>query len=488
MKWWKAFLMLSLSGFLMTANLFAQTKSNSNLISETFTEPPVITSSNGVLTATLKAEKKVTKIGNQEVLTNVYNGLFAPPTLRAKPGDTINLTLVNALDKSTNVHTHGLTVSPLGNSDNVFIEIPAGTTFNYEIRIPKNQAPGTYWYHPHFHGFTSSQTGGGMSGALIIEGTLAQFPVPLQKVKERLFLLKDLIVTPTSKGQEEFDSEADSNSGTTRTINTQVNPTINIAPGETQYWRLANISANIYYNLKLDGHILYEIARDGNMRNRVVENSEILIPPAARVDVFVQGGKSGIYQFRTLAMTTGSSGDSYPEVVMATVVSQGKPQIPLTIPTKLKSVPDLRKLTITNRRTMVFSESADGNQFYINGKQFGGGIKMDHSKMKMPMNMSQDYPADTTVKLGSIEEWTLVNNSDEMHVFHIHQIDFQVIELNGKPVEFIGHQDTVNMPPKSTIKIILPFTDPIIVGKFVYHCHILRHEDNGMMATIEVVP
>ena len=184
----------------------------------------------------------------------------------------------------------------------------------------------------------------------------------------------------------------------------------------------------------------------------------------------MQGGKSGAYQFRTLAFNTGKDGNNYPEVGLATVVSQGRQQTPLQLPTRLPPVPDMRKLQITNRRTITFSESDDPDAYFINGKTF------DHHRV------------DTTVKLGSVEEWTLVNASDEMHTFHIHQLDFQVTELNGKPVEFIGYQDNVNMPSNSTIKMILPFTDPIIVGKFVYHCHILNHEDKGMMATIEVVP
>lgn len=458
---------LSVLGIVLTANCFAQ---STDEIKETLTEPPVISSRGGVLTATLKAERKSVRVGSRDVLTVVYNGLFAPPTLRLKPRDVIKLTLINALDKSTNFHTHGLAVSPLGNSDNVFIEIPAGTTFDYEIRIPRGQSPGTYWYHPHFHGLTSSQVGGGMSGALIIEGALDKFPAPLRTVKERIILLKDVITTASATGEYEHNPDVGNDTGTTRTVNGQVNPIISISPGETQYWRIANVSANIYYLLKLDGHTLFEFAQDGNLLNRIVERQEILLPAASRRDVFVRGAKSGVYQFRTLAINTGKAGNNYPEVGLATVVSQGRQQVPLQLPTRLPPVPDMRKLNITNRRTITFSESDDPDAYYIDGKTF------DHHRV------------DTTVKLGSVEEWSLVNASDEMHTFHIHQLDFQVTELNGKPVEFIGYQDNVNMPSNSTIKIILPFTDPVIVGKFVYHCHILRHEDKGMMATIVVEP
>jgi suppressor of ftsI len=94
----------------------------------------------------------------------------------------------------------------------------------------------------------------------------------------------------------------------------------------------------------------------------------------------------------------------------------------------------------------------------------------------------------TTVKLGTVEEWQLVNASDEQHVFHIHQLHFQVTVRDGNPVPFLGRQDVVIMPMRSTTTVLLPFLDPVQVGKFVYHCHITNHEDNGMMQTIEVVP
>jgi len=90
------------------------------------------------------------------------------------------------------------------------------------------------------------------------------------------------------------------------------------------------------------------------------------------------------------------------------------------------------------------------------------------------------------VPLGSIEEWTVRNASDELHVFHIHQVGFQVLSVNDKPVAFDGLQDTVNVPIHGEVKIRLAFTDPVIVGRFMFHCHILEHEDKGMMAQIEV--
>jgi FtsP/CotA-like multicopper oxidase with cupredoxin domain len=132
-------------------------------------------------------------------------------------------------------------------------------------------------------------------------------------------------------------------------------------------------------------------------------------------------------------------------------------------------VEDLRP-KVTNRRTIVFSESQDGDTFFVDRKQFD-------------MNRT-----DVRVKLGAVEEWTIRNDADELHSFHIHQTAFQLVEINGVPQSPDDHRDIVDVPVRGEVKVIIPFTDPVIVGRFVYHCHILSHEDRGMMATIEVTP
>ena len=146
-------------------------------------------------------------------------------------------------------------------------------------------------------------------------------------------LLKDF---QNSGGQIPTD-DIDSNAGTTRTVNGVVNPTLTIRPGETQFWRIANIGADIYYRLQLDGHVLYEIARDGNRQTRVVAREEILLPPAARTEVLVQGGPRGVYALRTLYFDQGADGDQYPEVILATLISAGRPEAPVPLPTPRNS-------------------------------------------------------------------------------------------------------------------------------------------------------
>jgi len=264
--------------------------------------------------------------------------------------------------------------------------------------------------------------------------------------------------------------QIDSDAGTTRTLNGQVNPTIKIRPGETQFWRIGNVGADIYYRLKLDGHTFYELARGGNRHNQLVPLEEIVLPPGDRTEVLVRGGAHGLYQLRTLYYNQGDDGDQYPEVTLATLISEGRPETPVPLPTQdqFPPVENLSTQPIAQQRTFVFSEDPDTGQFFINAQQF------DANRI------------DAQVTLGNVEEWTIQNVANEEHVFHIHQLDFQVTEINGEAVPFVGHQDIVNLPVGSTVKILIPFTNPVIVGKFVFHCHIVAHEDLGMMQTVVV--
>ncbi|MFL5402810.1 MAG: multicopper oxidase family protein [Gemmatimonadales bacterium] len=430
----------------------------------TFREPASVSSHAGVLGLTLRAKRSTIDIGGQKAVAEVYNGSYTPPALRVRPGDVIRLRLVNHLDQPTNLHTHGLHVSPSGSSDNVFRTVLPGQAEDFEFRIPRNHPSGLFWYHPHSHHFSNEQVRNGMSGALIVEGLLDSVPA-LRGIRERVLLLKDI--------QLENGKVANRGIGdhTIRTVNGLVNPTLVLHPGETELWQIGNVGANLYYRLRLDDHQLYQVARDGNRLARIVPAEEILLEPGGRIEVLVQPGKRGAYTLRTLAMDTGPGGNQYPGADLATMQVEGAPVPQRILPDALLPVPDLRS-QVTGSRTIVFSEGEVGGQdiFYVNGKTF------DPSRV------------DTRVRLGAVEEWTIKNESDELHDFHIHQGGFQLVEVNGVPQPLDGYYDTVNLPVRGQIKVIIPFTDPTDVGKFVYHCHLLSHEDKGMMATIEVSP
>src|SRR5690606_22927119 len=394
---------------------------------------------------------------------------------------TIYLDLLNESAEPTNEHYHGLNVSPRVNpdgtvSDNILISIESGTLASYRIQIPETHNPGLYWYHAHLHGFAEHQVMGGLSGGLIVEGVLDPFPA-LQDIRERVFLLKDIQITTDGTLPDDIDPSADTN----RTVNGLTQPTIELKAGELQFWRFANIGANMYYRLVLDGHVFQELARDGNRHTRLVEMDEILLPPGARSEVLVLGTDAGEFALRTLAFDTGPEGDSYGEDVLATVFTRDAVETPgpaLPQPEAFPPVEDLRTLPVAQRRTITFVDGPDPI-FYIDSG--AGPVQYDPNRV------------DATIDAGTVEEWTILNTSGELHAFHLHQTDFQVTEINGVPQEFVGHQDSVNVPYQlddgtpGQVKVLIDFRDPIIVGKFVYHCHILEHEDGGMMAIAEVV-
>jgi suppressor of ftsI len=443
-----------------------------------FSNPPEISSVDGELNTTLTvAPVELTVAGERVQFDALYNDLYMPPVLRVQPGDTVRLMLDNESTQDTNVHYHGLLVSPMGNGDNVFLEIEPGEDFQYNVPIPANHPAGLFWYHPHVHPGVNHQIAGGLSGGLIVGNILAPFP-ELQNIPERIMLLKDL---KTEDGAPANDP--DPAGPTKRTINGLFKPQITMQPGQMEFWRIGNIGANIYYKLRLDGLLFYVIGQDGNLQNEALESQTLILPPGKRLELLVYGpaDTNRIYELRTEAFSTGATdddGDAYPAQLMATVASRGAEVAPIPVPAVFPVVPDLRDAVIDEQRTVVFANNDnpdDPNQFLIDDKPY------DHMCV------------DTVVELGAIEEWTIQNTANESHVFHIHQVDFQVTEINGVEQTFTGYQDTVNLPAAadesapSEVKVIIPFTDGVIPGEFVYHCHIVQHADQGMMANIVVV-
>lgn len=431
---------------------------------ETFQSPSEIRSSGGRLDAELTISQQRNKAGNVEFTSTVYNGDYAAPVLRVRPGDVINLRLRNlATQQPSNVHYHGFNVSPQGNSDNIFVQVEPENCHDYVINVPKDQSTGLYWYHSHMMGLAETQVFNGLSGGMIVDSLQESLPF-LAGVKERVMILKDVQAQPDgSVTVPDYDKP------TIRTINGVYQPTIAIRPGETQLWRIGNMGANLLYQLSIDGHEMTEIARDGNVHTKPVRHSRTILPPGARTEFLITGASAGSYSFRTLAVNTGPDGDPTPEEVLGTLVVSGGQDAPVVPPDTLATPTDLRTLPITRNRTISFSENNDAGQFFINGQLY---------------SPSRD---DVVVPLGSVEQWNLVNNSQEVHTFHIHQTDFQVIRVNGQNQEFLGYQDTVDIAPGGIVHIIIPFTHPSQVGRFVFHCHILEHEDGGMMQNIVVV-
>ena len=364
-----------------------------------FQNPIQISSVNGVLNITYDAEVSPAEVDGNQFMSAQYNGMLAPPTLRVNPGDTIRLTLNNFLDMMTNMHYHGMNVSPLSPSDDVFIMITPNNGFEYEVDVPLGHPEGMFYYHAHLFGITEFQIMSGLSGGLIVEGILDPFP-QLQGITEQIMYLKDFQLMD---GEIPPEGMIDPSAPTNFTVNGQTNPVITMRPGETQFWQMANIGADLYYDLDLDGLTFYQIERDGNRQTRTIERTEILMPTSSRVGVLVQPDQRGTYRLRARQFSTGPAGDNYGDATLLTIKVEGEPiQNPITLPIPENQFPPVENLCdvpVDNKRTIVFSETPDGNTFFINDRQF------DPERV------------DTTVNIGTIEEWTVQNISEELHVF-----------------------------------------------------------------------
>jgi FtsP/CotA-like multicopper oxidase with cupredoxin domain len=443
------FILIMLAFETLEYNAFTESQP-SPLDGMNFSKSQDVFSKDGVLQTTITAAYKIGNVDNQSITSMVYNGSLGGPTLHVYPGERIELNLINNLNESTNIHYHGLHVSPSNNSDNVFLEVAPGETQQYIVDIPIDQPVGAYWYHSHMHTLAYEQVSAGLSGMIVVEGIEKLLPKPLQDIKKQTFTMRD------------FPVNSDPTQPTYRTVNGEINPDVNIKPGETQLWRLANIGSETVYKVGLPGHKFHVIAEDGYPVWEVWDTDNLVLPSGKRFDVLVTPMGNGSIPFKALDYYP------YPETTIATINVQGNPKEPVkTIPSSLTSKEDLNIMNITNNRVLTFSSNDEEQRYTINNKTF------DHNRI------------DQKVKLGTVEQWRLINTDEDEHPFHIHVNDFQVITVNGEQYDSHGLQDIVLIPGHGEVVIRIPFED--FVGKSVYHCHIMFHEDNGMMGVFEIV-
>jgi FtsP/CotA-like multicopper oxidase with cupredoxin domain len=408
------------------------------------------------------------RLGDAQFPGFLYNDSYLPPLLRIRLGDVMRVRLRNNVPEGfTNLHFHGMSVSPRARSDNVFIHVLPDHEFEYEVVVPpaSRQGPGLFWYHPHGHGFVTKQMLGGLSGALVVDGSETLFPI-LKDLPERFILIKHA----EPGGGREIIS-----------VNGQMNPAVEIRPGEVQFWRIAHIGATLFAPFRFSGVSLYVIATDGHPLSRPRKMSEFLLGPGQRIDAIAIGPPPGEYAIATLPFKNMAWREIFPGQQVATVVSAGPPVSADAEAEVLRQrvevkrwIDEVRASTIARQRRLVYSRTEDRSVFMIDGR------------------VMNDDRVDQTVKLGDTEEWTIVNTDQQYHSFHIHQTPFLVTEVNGLAQDEDSLRDTMAIPPATddrpgSIKVSIPFTDPEIVGRFVYHCHAVDHEDKGMMGTVMVV-
>lgn len=434
-------------------------------------EPSVRSSSDGRLATTLRTATGPAVMGGSKAEAETYEGTYPGPTLAVRAGDVLQVDLVNDLKHVTNLHTHGLHVSPKPPSDDVLSVINSGDTFRYVYHIPNDHPAGTYWYHAHAHGLTDFDVFAGLFGLLIVRGELDELPGVVNR-PERVIMISQTEI----KDGGIVSGEDSALSAQVTLVNGVYQPAAEIAPGEVQRWRILNASS-VFLRLQLEGHPLHVIAIDGNPLTATQTLDLLELPPGGRADVLVQGADAGAFKFRSLSWT--ELGAFYSSMVpvgedLFTLTSRGARVDPPGIPTSLLPFDDLRHAAIDRRRNFVLEEveprgtgQNDRYHYYINGKEF------DH------------HVVNETMMLGATEEWEFINRTYEPHPMHIHVYPFQVVAVNGQPVDEQHYRDTATLPPFGTLTIRTRFLD--FTGLFVMHCHILFHEDHGMMQLLEVV-
>jgi FtsP/CotA-like multicopper oxidase with cupredoxin domain len=542
-------------------------------------EPQELRSRNGVLEVDLAIRNQRQPDGSTRYCYLTPDGELSP-TLRLRPGELLILHFKNKLTDlasagsiaaqvhdqprtplergasqtyhdpcaagtvtalSANLHFHGLTVPPTCHQDDVIdttIE-PGDPPFEYRIRIPDNEPPGLYWYHPQIHGLSKVQMLGGASGALVVEG-IEQADPELAGLSERVLVVRDQdllnpYAAPSSSEpavpKNQIDSDGDTaNSGTgfgkpAKDLSVNFVPVpfpdypparITMKPGERQLWRVLNASAITYLNLAVlfgrTAQMLGVVAIDGvpirfnaSPAPPVARVDHIGVPPGARVEFVVDGPPLGVpAQLVTRAVDTGPAGQNDPNRVLASIgaiTDAPEPQTKLpanSTPLPPAALPWVGNVAPVRVRRLSFFDQPIVSDFFASDPTNPRGPRNFYITVdgKTPARFDpRSGVPDIVVKQGDVEDWIIENRSMELHDFHIHQVHFQLREWSGLRVNEPFLRDTVNVPAYNgrtlgypSVRLRMDFRDPNIVGTFVYHCQLLDHEDGGMMGIIRVEP
>jgi len=458
----------------------ACSRSDSRLLTElppagnAFEEPSVLTSSNGSLEVTLRAEPANVSWGSTTRYAYTYNGTTPGPTLRLRPGDQLVINLENGLDDPTNLHTHGLHVSPSGNGDNIFVSVPPGGSRRYSYDIALDHRSGLFWYHPHSHGTVAKQVAAGLAGAIVISDHIDDV-AEIAASTERTWILSDPTIGTTDDvlNVGRMDRMA-GRQGDTILVNGVERPDVGAEAGSLERWRIVNASSSRYYRLALDDHPLHIIASDGGRLAAPHAVDQILLAPGERTEFLVTPTTAGTYGLWALSYDRGGmgmggammgGGDSLDseDVVVATFSVIGESP-PAELPSALLNASDLEMPTPSTSRVLELGMSMGGGamSFTIDDKLFAADR------------------TDIAAAVNTIEQWEIRNTSSMDHPLHLHVWSFRVV---GDPPG-TGWKDTINVPANESVHVVVPFT--AISGRTVYHCHILDHEDVGMMGVIDI--
>ncbi len=439
-------------------------------------ELPNVSSTPGVFEAYLEAKPAPINVNGTTATLLTYNGSYPGPTIRVKQGDILKLHFTNSLPSTTernilgfekshtNLHTHGLHVSPMEPADAAHLDIAPGETYHYEYDLMFQPGGSLNILHPHAHGLVAEQYWSGMLSAIIMEDNT---PV-LEGYETHTLILKDISLSngapaPHSSMMDFMHGKE----GNIVMVNGQVNPVLSIRPGQIQRWRILNGSNARFYKLSLEGHSLYLVGTDGGLLDKPYAQPSILLSPGERIDLLVKASLTkGSYRLLSLPYSRmGNMGGQ--QVTLLTLSNQGS-RVSGTLPTTVD--PGAVRLNMDTsmlpKRTLTLSMGQ--GRGYINGQDFD----VD------PYTIMSD--------LGMYEVWEIINQSNMDHPFHQHVNAAQVLSITGGDSAYASlytqtpaWKDVVIVPKWGRATLLVPVMD--YPGMTMFHCHILEHEDIGMM-------
>lgn len=440
--------------------------------SDTLRNPPVLhnvsTTARTVEVTIIAAPARIGIVPGGATDVYAYNGTVPGPTLEAREGDRVIVHFRNDLPEATTVHWHGVHL-PAAMDGSPFKPIPPGGQYDFVFTVPRGSA-GTYWYHPHPDGRSEYQVAKGLFGAFVVRGP----DDPIVALPEKVLILSDnrfaadgsISFADSNSTQSEIDEE-NGREGNVLLVNGQIRPSIRIRSGQVQRWRVINASAARVYRLAIPGQTLLHVGSDGGLFEHAVEVSDVLVANSERVELLVRGSSppGTAAELQTLPYDrympqTRPADWNTPHTLLGLAYSGEPPVEPVALPSTFRIVPALDTTRATLTRTVVMSQGL------ING---------------MAMDMSR---VDMRAKLGTTEIWQVENVVGMDHPFHLHGFQFQVLDRNGVAEPFRSWKDVVNVPKHEFVRFAVRYAD--FAGKWMFHCHILAHEDHGMMAVLEV--
>jgi FtsP/CotA-like multicopper oxidase with cupredoxin domain len=458
-----------------------------------FRDPTVLEldrSTPGIAKGFLRLAVTTATIAGRQVRLLTYNDAFPGPTISVTKGEKLRLDLTNDLPTAgpnilgfargaTNIHTHGWHVSPEDPMDNSHRRIESGETWTYKFKLRRLKLGSLGWYHPHVHGLVAEQLWSGLAGALTVNDP----NLSLDGYETHLMVLKDIDFDGGEPASHSFSDYRMGKEGNTVMVNGAVNPVLSMRPGQVQRWRIVNASTARFYKLRLDEHALHVVGVDGGLLDKPYAQSTVLLSPGERVDLLVKASTdTGVYQLLSLpytriGMMMGGGGLNAQRVTLLTLDVSGAPAhdaLPTFVRLRARRLsPDLAALPHrTFTLGMIMSRGT------INGYDF------DTQPYTVTSRLPERGPA--------FEVWTIQNPTGMDHPWHQHVNSAQVLSITGGDAAYRafhttvpGWKDTVLVPRGGSVTQLVRLQN--WHGRTMFHCHIVEHEDIGMMGewTIE---